>query len=201
MGYRPKYRFAFLALFVPLPIPKSGCWAQLSRTVANLFFANPIVGNENLTTMRRGRLSVASSSVSNQSVCGTRGLGSPYQSRCKVPTSIKRPERMVLNLGPCCPPGNHQECEQNWVTIILETTNAPTSGHTLLTIAKIIMVLEASSTLPPPCFSILPPVPYSPPQTSSRRMASVKSQRTPPPIRESYVSSCSSFPVMGTYRR
>jgi len=147
--------------------------------------------------MRRGRLSVASSSFNNQSVCGTMGLGSPCKSRCKVSASIKRPERMVLTLGPYCTPKNQQACEQNWVPIILETTNAPTSGHTLLTIAKFIVVLEASSTLPPPCFSILPPVPCSSPQTSSRQMASVKLLRTPPPIRESHVSSCSSFPVYG----
>jgi len=65
----------------------------------------------------------------------TGGWVSDSTVRCKVPASIKRPERMVLTLGPYCPPENQQACEQNWVPIILETTNAPTSGHTLLTIA------------------------------------------------------------------
>ena len=196
-GVSTKILVFFLGSFCTVADPRIWVRGPTARTVADLFLANPIVGNGNLTIMRRGRLSVASSSFSNQSVCGTMGLGSLWQSRCKVPASIKRPERMVLTLGPYCPPKNQQACEQNWVPIIFETTNAPTSGHTLMTIAKFIVVLEASSTLPPPCFSILPPVPCSSPQTSSRRMASIKSLRTPTPIRESYVSSCSSFPVNG----
>ena len=70
-----------------------------------------------------------------ESACDSNGWVSDSTVRCKVPASIQRPERMTLTLGPYCPPGNQEACEEKWVPIILETTNAPTSGHAILTIA------------------------------------------------------------------
>ncbi len=59
---------------------------------------------------------------------------SSVQVRCKVPSSIFRPERIVLTLGPYCPPEFRSACEELWVPIVLLTINAPTVGAASLTI-------------------------------------------------------------------
>jgi hypothetical protein len=59
---------------------------------------------------------------------------SAVQVRCKVPSSIFRPERIVLTLGPFCPPEFRSACEELWVPIVLLTINAPTIGAASLTI-------------------------------------------------------------------
>ena len=77
-----------------------------------------------------------------ESACDSSGWVSDSCVRCKVPASIQRPERLVLTLGPYCPPDNQEACEEKWVPIILETTNSPTSGNSILTIAGLGFQLE-----------------------------------------------------------
>jgi hypothetical protein len=77
-----------------------------------------------------------------ESACDSSGWVSDSCVRCKVPASIQRPERLVLTLGPYCPPDNQEACEEKWVPIILKTTNSPTSGNAILTIAGLGFQLE-----------------------------------------------------------